>query len=184
MARTESRMLELGTPAPDFVLPTVYPVDGEATVATFADADVLVVMFICNHCPYVRVIEDRLVALAEQYQPRGVQFIAVSSNDADAYPDDAPNALAARARSRAYPFPYLYDETQDVARAFGAVCTPDFFVYDADRRLVYRGRLDDANPSRPVPTTRDLADALDALLSGQPVSPEQIPSVGCNIKWR
>jgi peroxiredoxin len=172
----------LGAPCPDFRLPAV---DGRSyALADFSGAQALVVMFICNHCPYVQAVEDRLIRLARDYGPRGVQFIGVCANDATDYPDDAFEALAARWRERGYGFPYLHDEPQDVARAFGAVCTPDIFVYDRDRRLAYRGRIDDSWKDEARVTRRELATALDALLAGERPPPEQRPSMGCSIKWR
>ncbi len=182
MALTENRDVTLGTPCPDFHLPSV---DG-ATVARddFRDKPVLVVMFLCNHCPYVQAIEDRLIALVREYAPRGVQFVGICSNDPTNYPDDAPAKLLARSRAKGYGFPYLVDASQDVARAFDAVCTPDLYVYDLDRRLAYHGRLDDdwKDPSRV--TRRELAAALDALLDGREPAREQLHSIGCSIKWK
>src|SRR5215471_8546244 len=173
---------ELGTPCPDFRLPGV---DGRTwALADFAASPVLVVMFICNHCPYVKAVEGRLIELGRSYGPRGVQLCAICSNDAASYPDDAFDKLAARWRERSYGFPYLHDESQDVARAFGAVCTPDIFVYDAGRRLAYRGRVDDSWKDESKVTRRELAAALDALLAGHKPSPEQRPSMGCSIKWK
>jgi peroxiredoxin len=188
MARTYSEMVPLGTAAPAFDLPAVNPgVDdrGGASRALedYADREILVVAFLCNHCPYVQTIEERLLDLAREMAPRGVQFIGICSNDAERYPDDSFEALASRADEKDYPFPYLHDESQDVARAYEAVCTPDFFVYDRDRRLAYRGRLDDGTPGRDQ-TTSELRDALEALLAGRRPNDEQIPSIGCNIKWR
>lgn len=185
MALTYSEMIPLGTAAPAFRLPVTNPTDDRDHLALkdFADAEALVVAFICNHCPYVKTIEGRLLELAREMAERGVQFVAISPNDAARYPDDAPEALGARAREKDYPFPYLYDESQEVARAYGAVCTPDFFVFDADRRLAYRGRLDDGTPAREQ-TTTDLRDALDELLASGTVTREQIPSMGCSIKWK
>jgi peroxiredoxin len=182
MALTENRDVTLGTTCPDFRLPSV---DG-ATVARddFRDKPVLVVMFLCNHCPYVQAIEDRLIALAHEYAPKGVQFVGICSNDPTSYPDDAPAKLLARSRAKGYGFPYLVDASQDVARAFDAVCTPDLYVYDLDRRLAYHGRLDDdwKEPSRV--TRRDLAVALDALLDGREPARVQLHSIGCSIKWK
>ena len=179
---TESRDLEHGTPCPEFRLPTV---DGATrALADFADKPVLVVMFICNHCPYVVAVEDRMIALAREYGPRGVQFVGICANDPTDYPDDAPKQLLRRWRDKAYGFPYLIDASQDVARAFGAVCTPDIYVYDRRRRLSYHGRIDDnwKEPARVA--RRELAAALDALLAGRQPPAEQIPSIGCSIKWR
>ena len=178
----ETPPAELGSPCPDFRLPAV---DGKRYARDdFADKAALVVMFICNHCPYVKAVEDRLIRLAREFEPRGVQFVAVCSNDAETYPDDAFDKLAARWREKGYGFPYLHDEAQDVARGFGAVCTPDIFVYDRARRLAYRGRIDDSWKDESQVKRRELASALEALVSGQQPSPEQRPSMGCSIKWR
>lgn len=172
----------LGSPCPTFKLPAV---DGRTYARDdFASSPVLVVMFICNHCPYVKAVEDRLIRLRRDYGGRGVQFVGVCSNDAVTYPDDAFDKLAARWREKEYGFPYLYDEEQEVARAFGAVCTPDIFVYDRDRRLAYRGRIDDSWKDEAKVTRRELAAALDALVSGDRPVVEQRPSMGCSIKWR
>jgi peroxiredoxin len=182
MALTESRDLPLGTPCPDFRLRAV---DG-ATVARddFRDHPVLVVMFICNHCPYVQAVEDRIVALAREYGPRGVQLVGICANDPTDYPDDRPERLLQRWRDKRYGFPYLVDETQDVARAFAAVCTPDIYVFDRDRKLAYHGRIDD-NWQQPAKVKRrELAGALDALLAGNQPPREQVASIGCSIKWR
>ena len=182
MALTENREVPLGTPCPEFTLPTV---DGGAVSRDdLQHAPVLAVMFICNHCPYVQAVEDRLVALAREYEGRGVQFVGVCSNDATDYPDDHPKRLLARWREKRFGFPYGVDESQDVARAFGAVCTPEFFVYGADRRLAYHGRLDDSWRDPAQVTRRELAAAFDALLAGRSPSREQTPSMGCSIKWR
>src|SRR5262245_17380141 len=165
MALTENRDVPLGTPCPEFRLPRV---DGGSFGLTDArDARVLVVMFICNHCPYVQAIEDRLVALARDYEGRGVQIVGICSNDPTDYPDDRPERLLARWREKRYGFPYLLDATQDVARAFAAVCTPDLYVYDAERRLAYHGRLDDAWKDAGAVRRRELALAVDALLAGR-----------------
>lgn len=187
MSKTYSEMTALGSDAPAFDLPIANPqVDdrGSATrsLADYADADVLIVVFMCNHCPYVHAVEDRLIALAKDYAPRGVQVVGICSNDAERYPQDDFDAMAARAEEKGYPFPYLRDDSQDAARAYGAVCTPDFFVYDADRTLVYRGRLDDGRPGRDA-TQHDLRRALDEWLETGEVTIEQVPSMGCNIKW-
>jgi peroxiredoxin len=173
---------ELGAPCPDFRLPAV---DGKTYARDdFAGKPALVVMFICNHCPYVKAVEDRLIRLARELEPRGAQFVAVCANDAQGYPDDAFEKLAERWRERGYGFPYLHDEAQDVARAFGAVCTPDIFVYDQERRLAYRGRIDDSWKDEGRVTRRELAEAIEALLAGKRPSREQRPSMGCSIKWR
>ncbi len=186
MAYTESNMLPLGTMAPDFCLPD--PATGQkvglADISQGARATV--VMFLCNHCPYVLYVNPEIVRIVEEYRPRGVAFVGINSNDAEAYPEDAPERMPAHAQAVGYTFPYLYDETQEVARAYDAACTPDFYVFDAERKLVYRGQLDSSRPKRnPIPPTgEDLRAALDAVLTGQPVNPYQRPSGGCNIKWR
>ena len=173
---------ELGAACPDFRLPGV---DGKTYGRDdFAAKPILVVMFICNHCPYVKAVEGRLIALAREFEGRGVQLVGICSNDAETYPDDAFDKLAARWREKGYGFPYLHDEPQDVARAFGAVCTPDIFVYDKDRRLAYRGRLDDSWKDAAKVTRRELAGALEALLGGAAPPADQRPSMGCSIKWR
>jgi peroxiredoxin len=178
----ESSAARLGAACPEFRLPAV---DGKVYGRDdFARSPVLVVMFICNHCPYVKAVEDRLIALGRELGPRGVQFVAVCSNDAASHPDDAFDELAERWRAKEYPFPYLHDESQAVARAFGAVCTPDIFVYDRDRRLAYRGRVDDSWKEPARVTRRELADAVEALLAGRAPAAEQRPSMGCSIKWK
>jgi len=179
-----SMMLPLGTEAPDFSLPDV--VTGE----TVSSSDVgggegLLVMFICRHCPYVKHVRQGIASLGRDYADRGLGIVAISSNDVEAYPEDAPASLAEDARDAGYAFPVLFDETQDVAKAFTAACTPDFFLFDADRRLVYRGQMDASRPGNGVPVTgQDLRAALDSVLAGRPVSEDQSPSVGCSIKWR
>lgn len=177
-------MLPLGTPAADFTLPDV--VTGRpVALADFAAAPALVVAFICNHCPYVRHLREGLARFGQAAQARGVAMVAISSNDVANYPDDSPPKMAAEARAAGYSFPYLYDETQAVARAYRAACTPDFYLFDAQRRLVYRGQFDDSRPGNGIAVTgRDLNAALDALLAGQPISDQQKPSMGCNIKWK
>ena len=182
MALTESRDLPLGDPCPDFRLPAV---DGKRHARDdFRDKPVLVVMFICNHCPYVQAVEDRYVALAAEYAPRGVQFVGICANDPTDYPDDRPERLLQRWREKRYGFPYLVDETQEVARAFGAVCTPEIYVFDRERRLAYHGRIDDSWKEPQKVTRRELAAALDALLAGGSPPREQQPSLGCSIKWK
>jgi peroxiredoxin len=186
----QSTMLELGTPAPDFALPCV--ATGKVVqLADFADTRALVVMFLCAHCPYVVHVRPELARLHADYAGKGVAFVGITSNDVAQYPQDAPAATAAMARESGLPFPILYDETQSVARAYSAACTPDFFVFDAERRLAYRGQLDDSRPmraaDRPARGTlngKDIRAALDALLAGRAPSPEQKPSIGCNIKWK
>lgn len=183
MAVTPSTMLALATAAPDFRLPDT---NGRTvSLSDFKDAPALLVMFICNHCPYVKHVRSELARLGRDYQARGVAVVGINSNDAERYPDDNPENMRAEARAAGYTFPYLYDETQAVARAYRAACTPDFFLFDRARRLVYRGQLDDSRPgnNRPV-TGTDLRAALDAVLAGRPVSADQKPSAGCNIKWK
>ena len=184
MSRTESAMLALGTPAPALNLPDV--VSGRTvSLHDFAGKKALLVMFICRHCPYVRHVQNHLASLGNEYGERGVGVVAISSNDAAAYPDDAPPSLRAMAEELGFAFPYCYDESQDVARAFRAVCTPDFFAFDGERRLAYRGRLDSSRPRSEEPVTgNELRAALDAILGGRPVDAGQKPSLGCNIKWR
>jgi peroxiredoxin len=184
MARTPSTMIALGTPMPAFRLPDT--VSGDMFDShTLEDAAAVVILFICNHCPYVKHVNAGIVALARDYMARGVKFVAVSANDAVNYPEDAPGEMTKAAMALGYPFPYLYDESQDVARRFDAACTPDFFVYDASRKLAYRGQLDDSRPSLDLPVTgTDIRKALDEILAGKKVTGEQKPSVGCNIKWK
>jgi len=183
MSKTASTMLPLGTPAPDFVLPDA---EGDMVrLSDFDEDDALVVGFICNHCPFVRHILPAIVDFCDDYRPRDVGLVAVNANDTDAYPADAPERMAELMRELAHPFPYLYDETQETAKAYRAACTPDFFVFDGDRQLVYRGRFDDSSPGRDAaPSGADLRAAVDAVLAGRDVSDEQVPSMGCNIKWR
>ncbi len=182
MAAT-STMLDLGTPAPSFALPDT---DGRTVSLDDAKgATALLVMFICNHCPFVKHVRPALAALAEEYAPRGVAVVAINANDAERYPDDSPEAMAREKAAARYTFPYLYDATQEVAKAYRAACTPDFFLFGADHRLVYRGRLDESRPNIGLPFTgRDLRAALDAVLEGRAVAQEQVPSIGCGIKWR
>jgi peroxiredoxin len=183
MAVTPSTMLELGTLAPAFRLPDT---EGRAVaLSDLADAKALLVMFICNHCPYVKHVQPELTRLAREYQGRGVAVVGISSNDVAAYPDDAPERMREEKARAGYSFPYLFDETQDVARAYRAACTPDLYLFDGARRLVYRGQLDDSRPGNGVPLTgKDLRAALDAVLAGKPVDARQKASVGCNIKWK
>jgi peroxiredoxin len=183
MSLTPSTMLALGTTAPDFDLPDI---DGtRKRLADFAGSQALLVLFICNHCPYVKHIQQGLVALAGDYRDKGVQIVAISSNSVDSHPQDGPEAMRQEAKSAGYTFPYLYDATQAVAKAYRAACTPDIFLFDADRRLVYRGQFDDSRPGNGRPVTgKDLRAALDAVLAHQAPMPDQVPSMGCNIKWR
>lgn len=183
MVLTASTMLELGAAAPTFALPDT---SGKVvSLDDFQEAKGLLVVFMCNHCPYVVHVQHELAAIGREYGPKGIAMVGINANDAAAYPDDSFVRMGEEARRVGYPFPYLYDATQAVAKAYRAACTPDFFLFDGDRRLVYRGQMDDARPGRDMPVTgRDLRRALDALLAGQPISGEQLPSMGCNIKWQ
>ena len=184
MAYTESNMLPLGSKAPSFSLPDT--VSGRTVTLDDMRSDrATVVMFLCNHCPYVVHVNEEIVRLAKDYIPKGVSFVGISSNDAVQYPEDGPDEMKRHAEKIGYPFPYLYDESQEVAKAYDAACTPDFYVFDRDLKLAYRGRLDDSKPKNSNPLTgKDLRNTLDALLSGQPVTEKQYPSGGCNIKWK
>jgi thiol-disulfide isomerase/thioredoxin len=177
-------MIDLGTSAPDFTLHDVIG-GNNVSLVDLKSGTATVIMFICNHCPYVKHINEELVRLVNTYIPKGVSFVAINSNDYTAYPDDSPENMLKVARALHYPFPYLVDETQKIAKAYDAVCTPDFFIYNADLKLVYRGQLDDSRPSNQIPSDgKDIRAALDALLSGQKPSPKQRPSIGCDIKWK
>ncbi len=184
MVETASTMLPLGTQAPEFSLPDV--ISGKkVSLSDFADAPALLVVFMCNHCPYVKHVAAGLADLAKEYQQRGVAVVGVNSNDVATYPDDSPAKMVQEAKARGYTFPYLYDETQEVAKAYHAACTPDFYVFDRERKLVYRGQMDASRPGSGVPVTgSDLRAALDAVLSGKSVASTQKPSLGCNIKWK
>ena len=183
MVATASVMLPLGTVAPEFSLPDA---EGrEVSLSDFDDAPALLVVFMSNHCPYVKHVADALAGLAREYQQRGVAVVGINANDVEKYPDDAPSKMAEEAKRRGYTFAYLYDETQEVAKAYRAACTPDFYVFDRDRRLVYRGQMDSSRPGSGIPVTgEDLRAALDAVLDGRPVTKDQTPSLGCNIKWK
>ena len=183
MAKTPSTMLALGTPAPDFRLPDT---DGtQVSRDDHAGAAGLLVMFLCNHCPYVQHIREGLAEFAREYRSKGLAIVAISSNDAAAYPDDSPEKMKVEKARYGYVFPYLYDASQAVAKAYAAACTPDFFLFDSARRLVYRGQFDDSRPGNGVAVTgKDLRAACDALLSGRQIPADQRPSIGCNIKWR
>lgn len=184
MALTPSSMPPLGLAAPAFSLPDTVS-DCVLSLDRLKSGKATVIMFLSNHCPYVKHVLEGLVKLAYDYRAKGAAFIAISSSDADTYPEDSPDRMRVLAQRQGFPFPYLYDETQEVARACQAACTPDFFVYDAQLRLAYRGRLDESRPGSPVPVTgRDLRLALNEVLAGRPVSAEQLPSLGCSIKWR
>lgn len=177
-------MLPLETQAPPFELPDV-TTGKKISLDDFRDDKALLVMFICRHCPFVKHVQNELAHLGRDHAGQSLGIIAISSNDADTYPDDAPESLAAMAVELGFNFPYCYDESQEIARAYSAACTPDFFLFDANRRLVYRGQLDDSRPGNGKPVTgRDLRAAIDAVLHERPVDPKQFPSIGCNIKWR
>lgn len=184
MARRESRMLALGTRAPEFLLPDAVS-RRMVSLADLRDAPALLVAFICNHCPFVRHVIDGFATFGRDLAPRGLAIVAISSNDVTAYPEDAPPAMAQLAKAKGFVFPYLFDESQDVARAYEAICTPDFFLFDGDGRLVYRGQFDASRPGNGVPVTgADLRAAADAVLGGALVPDRQVPSIGCSIKWK
>ena len=182
MVKTASTMLPLGTKAPDFSLLNVD--SRTVSLADFADAKALVVIFMCNHCPFVKHLAAALAEFGREYQQKGAAVVGISSNDATKYPDDSPEQMVHEAENRGYTFPYLYDEDQSVAKAYKAACTPDFFVFDADQKLVYRGQFDASRPGNEIPITgEDLRKAVEAVLAGQPIPEPQRPSIGCNIKW-
>jgi len=184
MVLTPSLMMPLGTIAPNFNL--LDTISGKKMSLDFLKSDkATLVMFICNHCPYVKHVQAELVKLANDYQPKGISVIAINSNDVDNYPEDSPDNMQKTAKAWQYPFPYLFDETQEIAQAYQAACTPDFYIFDKDLKCVYRGQLDDSRPNSGIPVTgRDIRTALDAILKGQSVSAHQKASVGCNIKWK
>ncbi len=183
MVKTASTMLPLGTSAPDFSLPD--PQGETVSLSDFDAAPALVVVFMCNHCPYVKHIAPGLADLARDYQAQGVAVVGINSNDVENFSDDAPPKMAEEVELRGYTFPYLYDRTQEVAKAYRAACTPDFYVFDKDRRLVYRGQMDSSRPGNDIVVTgEDLRAALDAVLAGEPLPEDQQPSIGCNIKWQ
>jgi len=183
MVQTASTMMSLGAKAPDFSLPDTS--GNMVSLSDFDGAKAFLVMFICNHCPFVKHVRDQLADLGAAYQEKGVGVAAIMSNDVANFPDDSPEKMAEEVRLAGYTFPYLYDETQSVAKAYRAACTPDFFLFDGDKRLVYRGQLDDARPGNDKPVTgADLRAALDAVLAGKPIPEPQKPSIGCNIKWK
>lgn len=183
MAKTLSYMLPLGTTAPDFNLPDF---DGNNyKQASFNDAPALLVAFICSHCPYVKHVQKEFTQMVKEYQQKGVAVVAVNSNDIKRYPQDGPQMMAQDAKTFGYTFPFLFDETQQVAKAYKAVCTPDYFLFDKNRELVYRGRMDASRPENNLPVTgEDLRAAMDAVLENRPVSDNQVPSLGCSIKWK
>ncbi|MEJ2009051.1 MAG: thioredoxin family protein [Acidobacteriota bacterium] len=183
MVDTPSTMVPLGTKAPTFRLPDT---EGKyVSIDDFKSSPALLVVFMCNHCPFVKHVLPHFAGLAKEYQDRGVGVVGIASNDVDTYPADAPEKMAELSKDMGFTFPYLYDESQQVAKAYGAACTPDFYLFDADRRLVYRGQMDDSRPGNGRPVTgADLRAAIDAVLEGRPVSEDQKPSIGCNIKWK
>ena len=177
-------MIPLGSEAPDFRLPDVVS-GSELSLGDLKSDVATVLMFICNHCPYVKHLQDGFVEVADEYIPKGVSFVAINSNDVENYPDDSPEKMKEVAEEKGYKFPYLFDETQEVAKAYDAACTPDFFVYDRDLKCVYRGQFDDSRPGNGKPVTgKDMRMALDSIVAGEAVDWEQIPSIGCNIKWK
>lgn len=184
MARTPSTMLDLGTIAPNFHLPE--PKTGrQVSLDDFPQAKGFLIVFMCNHCPYVKLIQNALAQFAKEYQPRGLVVIGINSNDVKNYPDDAPEKMIEESEKAGYVFPYLYDETQEIAKSYQAACTPDFFLFDQERKLVYRGQFDDSRPQNNItPSGKDLRMAADALLAGRPAIGDQKPSLGCNIKWK
>jgi peroxiredoxin len=184
MAVTPSNMIDLGTKAPDFKLPDV--ISGNVySLQDLKGERGTIIMFICNHCPFVKHVNEEIVRVANDYSVLGFSLIAINSNDATKYPEDAPDKMVEVAYKNKYPFPYLYDETQEVAKAYQAACTPDFYVFDAQLKLVYRGQLDDSRPGNGIlPTGRDLREALDNILNNHPQRKNQKPSIGCNIKWK
>ena len=183
MAATPSTMLALGTPAPDFSLPDV-ATGRTVSLAEFSAEKALLVVFLCAHCPFVVHVKAELARLGRDYAGKGAGIVGITANDIADYPQDAPKPTAEFARAAGFDFPILFDETQAVAKAYTAACTPDFFLFDPDRSLAYRGQLDDSRPGRGTATGTDIRAALDAVLSGQPVNPNQRPSIGCNIKWK
>ena len=184
MARTPSTMVALGTNAPHFILPDT--VSGkDISLENIKGEKGTMIMFICNHCPFVKHINAELVRLANDYKSKGIGFVAISSNDVINHPDDSPERMTQVAKRLKYPFPYLYDESQETAKAYDAACTPDFFIYDKDLQLVYRGQLDDSRPGNEIPVTgNDIRQALGCLINNKSVQQEQRPSIGCNIKWK
>lgn len=184
MSLTPSTMMELGTPAPDFALPDVCT-GQTVSLSDCREKKALLVLFMCAHCPYVKLVETEFAAIGHDYKEKSLAIVAISANDAENYSDDAPEKLQEQAEKCGFTFPYLYDETQNVAKAYCAACTPDLYLFDADQRLVYRGQLDDARPGNGKPVTgKNLRAAIDALLAGEPITESQLPATGCNIKWK
>lgn len=182
MARTNSTMLPLGTDLPPFELPNL---EGNMVASEDLKGNPTLIIFLCNHCPYVKHVISKLSELVKSYQQRGLKVVGINSNDIENYPQDAPDQMKEFAAEHSFSFPYLFDETQEVAKAYRAACTPDFFLFDANHKLVYRGQMDDSRPKTDIPITgKDLNEAVDKLLAGEPLPEDQIPSVGCNIKWK
>jgi peroxiredoxin len=182
MALTESTMLPLGTEAPGFILPDT---DGNpVSLEDLTGGEALAVIFLCNHCPYVIHVQHELAAVAREYEARGVRFVGINSNDVEAYPDDSPERMREEKERIGYTFPYLFDESQEVARAYRAACTPDIYLFDRDMKRVYRGQFDSSRPNSGTPTGENLVAAMEALLAGEPVPEKQLPGIGCNIKWK
>ena len=184
MVQTLSNMMPLGTTAPDFTLPDT--VSGKSLSLQEVRGEIAtVVMFICNHCPFVKHVQNELIMLGKEYPAKGINFVAISSNDVANYPEDSPEKMKKLAVSKGYEFPYLYDESQEIARSYDATCTPDFFVFDKNLHCVYRGQLDESRPGNDIPVSgNDLRNALDSILLGKDVNSDQKPSIGCNIKWK
>ncbi len=184
MARTESKMLPLGTKAPDFILVDAVT-NKPVSLKNIRGQKGTVVMFICNHCPFVKHVNEEIVRVCNDYRVTGFGFVAISSNDVENYPEDSPSEMWRTAQNNNYPFPYLYDETQEVAKAYDAACTPDYYLFDEEHKLVYRGQLDNSRPGNGIPVNgRDLREALDCVLSNNPQRKDQKPSMGCGIKWK
>lgn len=184
MAQTPSNMIPIGFTAPDFSLWDAIS-EKNLSLSELKSMKATVIMFICNHCPFVKHVNNELVKMASDYIPKGISFIAINSNDVENYPEDSPEKMKEYAERLKYPFPYLFDETQEVAKAYDAACTPDFYIFDKDLKCVYRGQLDDSRPGNSKPVTgKDIRDALDAILNGNEVSKNQMPGIGCNIKWK
>ena len=184
MSRTPSKMIALNTVAPDFKLMDTVS-DTELSLQSLKGSKATVIFFICNHCPFVIHVNEELVNIANDFRGKGISFVAISSNDIENYPQDAPHLMKETAKEWNYPFPYLYDETQNVALAYDAACTPDIYVFDQELKLVYRGQIDDSRPENSIPVTgKDLRNALQNILEGQEISKDQKPSIGCNIKWK
>ncbi len=184
MSQTPSNMLPLGTIAPDFYLKNTVT-NNFLSLKDVKGAKATLVMFICNHCPFVLHVNSELVKLGNDYKNNGIGFVAISSNDVENYPQDSPELMKKQATELGYPFPYLYDETQEIAKAYDATCTPDFFLFDAELKLVYRGQLDNSRPGLDIPVTgRDIRNAIEAIIMENEIDKNQIPSIGCNIKWK